>query len=56
MDILVISWLEDFLINFDNIVIVVLYDCYFLNNVCIYIVDLDFGKIKVYVGNYDFWY
>lgn len=55
-DILVISWLEDFLINFDNIVIVVLYDCYFLNNVCIYIVDLDFGKIKVYVGNYDFWY
>lgn len=43
------------MIDFDNIVIVVLYDCYFLNKVCIYMVDFDFGKIKFYVGNYDFW-
>lgn len=55
-DICVIYWLEEFLINFDNIVIVVFYDCYFLNKVCMYIVDFDFSKIKLYVGNYDFWY
>ncbi len=56
LDISAISWLEDFLINFDNTVIVVSHDRHFLNNVCTHIADLDFGKIKVYVGNYDFWY
>lgn len=56
LDIPAISWLEDFLINFDNTVIVVSHDRHFLNNVCTHIADLDFGKIKVYVGNYDFWY
>lgn len=54
LDIPAISWLEDFLINFDNTVIVVSHDRHFLNNVCTHIADLDFGKIKVYVGNYDF--
>ena len=44
------------LINFENTVIVVSHDRHFLNNVCTHIADLDFGKIKVYVGNYDFWY
>ena len=56
LDIPAISWLEDFLINFENTVIVVSHDRHFLNNVCTHIADLDFGKIKVYVGNYDFWY
>ncbi|RLY84017.1 ABC transporter ATP-binding protein, partial [Staphylococcus hominis] len=56
LDIPAISWLEEFLINFDNTVIVVSLDLHFLNNVCTHIADLDFGKIKVYVGNYDFWY
>ncbi|AVQ33209.1 ABC transporter ATP-binding protein [Staphylococcus muscae] len=56
LDIQAISWLEDFLINFDNTVIVVSHDRHFLNNVCTHIADLDFGKIKIYVGNYDFWY
>ena len=56
LDIPAISWLEDFLINFDNTVIVVSHDRHFLNNVCTHIADLDFGKIKLYVGNYDFWY
>ncbi len=54
LDIPAISWLEDFLINFDNTVIVVLHDRHFLNNVCTHIAHLDFGKIKVYVGNYEF--
>lgn len=56
LDIPAISWLEDFLINFENTVIVVSHDRHFLNNVCTHIADLDYGKIKVYVGNYDFWY
>lgn len=56
LDIEAIQWLEDFLINFDNTVIVVSHDRHFLNNVCTHIADLDFGKIKVFVGNYDFWY
>ena len=50
-----ISWLEEFLINFDNTVIVVSHDRHFLNKVCTHMADLDFGKIKLYVGNYDFW-
>ena len=56
LDIPAINWLEDFLINFENTVIVVSHDRHFLNNVCTHIADLDFGKIQVYVGNYDFWY
>ncbi|GGB06186.1 ATP-binding cassette domain-containing protein [Macrococcus hajekii] len=56
LDIPAINWLEDFLINFENTVIVVSHDRHFLNNVCTHIADLDYGKIKVYVGNYDFWY
>ena len=56
LDIPAISWLEDFLINFENTVIVVSHDRHFLNNVCTHIADLDYGKIKLYVGNYDFWY
>jgi ATPase subunit of ABC transporter with duplicated ATPase domains len=56
LDIKAIQWLEDFLINFENTVIVVSHDRYFLNKVCTHIADLDFGKIQVYVGNYDFWY
>ncbi len=56
LDIQAIQWLEDFLINFENTVIVVSHDRYFLNKVCTHIADLDFGKIQVYVGNYDFWY
>ncbi|WP_280770925.1 ABC-F family ATP-binding cassette domain-containing protein [Salipaludibacillus daqingensis] len=56
LDIEAIQWLEDFLINFDNTVIVVSHDRHFLNNVCTHIADVDFGKIQVYVGNYDFWY
>ncbi|MDR0298266.1 MAG: ATP-binding cassette domain-containing protein [Streptococcaceae bacterium] len=55
LDIQAISWLENFLINFDNTVIVVSHDRHFLNNVCTYMADLDFGKIKLYPGNYDFW-
>lgn len=51
-----ISWLEEFLINFENTVIVVSHDRYFLNKVCTHIADVDFGQIKVYPGNYDFWY
>ena len=50
-----INWLEEFLINFDNTVIVVSHDRHFLNKVCTHMADLDFGKIKLYVGNYDFW-
>jgi ATPase subunit of ABC transporter with duplicated ATPase domains len=56
LDIAAIQWLEEFLINFENTVIVVSHDRHFLNKVCTHIADLDFGKIQVYVGNYDFWY
>lgn len=56
LDLKAIQWLEEFLINFENTVIVVSHDRHFLNKVCTHIADLDFGKIKVYVGNYDFWY
>lgn len=55
LDILSINWLEEFLINFENTVIVVSHDRHFLNKVCTHMADLDFGKIKLYVGNYDFW-
>ncbi|MGM7720191.1 ABC-F family ATP-binding cassette domain-containing protein [Metabacillus sp. Hm71] len=56
LDIHAIAWLEEFLINFENTVIVVSHDRHFLNKVCTHIADLDFSKIKIYVGNYDFWY
>ena len=56
LDLDAISWLEEFLINFDNTVIVVSHDRYFLNKVCTYIADIDYGKIQLYAGNYDFWY
>jgi ATPase subunit of ABC transporter with duplicated ATPase domains len=56
LDLKAIQWLEEFLINFDNTVIVVSHDRHFLNKVCTNIADLDFGKIQIYVGNYDFWY
>jgi ATPase subunit of ABC transporter with duplicated ATPase domains len=56
LDIKAIEWLEEFLINFENTVIVVSHDRHFLNKVCTHIADLDFGKIQIYVGNYDFWY
>ena len=49
-------WLENFLLNFDNTVLIVSHDRHFLNNVCTHICDVDYGKIKLYVGNYDFWY
>ena len=56
LDIKSIRWLEEFLINFDGTVIVVSHDRHFLNKVCTHMADVDFGKIKLYVGNYDFWY
>ena len=56
LDIQSIKWLEEFLFNFEGTVIVVSHDRHFLNNVCTHIVDIDFKKIKMYVGNYDFWY
>ncbi|MCL1936578.1 MAG: ATP-binding cassette domain-containing protein [Defluviitaleaceae bacterium] len=56
LDIAAISWLQEFLINFSGIVIVVSHDRYFLNNVCTMMADVDFGKIRLYTGNYDFWY
>lgn len=56
LDIKSINWLEEFLVNFEGTVIVVSHDRYFLNAVCTHMVDVDFGKIKMYVGNYDFWY
>lgn len=56
LDIQSINWLENFLHNFDNTVIVVSHDRHFLNQVCTHIADIDFGKILVYAGNYDFWY
>ncbi|MCD7862269.1 MAG: ATP-binding cassette domain-containing protein [Lachnospiraceae bacterium] len=56
LDLDAIDWLEEFLINFENTVIVVSHDRYFLNKVCTHIVDIDYGKIQLYAGNYDFWY
>ena len=56
LDLKSINWLQEFLMDFENTVIVVSHDRYFLNKVCTYIADVDFGKIKVYPGNYDFWY
>ena len=56
LDLDAIAWLEEFLIGFDNTVIVVSHDRYFLNKVCTQIADIDYGKIKLYAGNYDFWY
>ncbi len=56
LDLKAIGWLEEFLINFENTVIVVSHDRHFLNKVCTHIADLDFSKIQLYVGNYDFWY
>lgn len=56
LDIQAVVWLEEFLMDYPGTVIVVSHDRYFLNNVCTHIVDIDFGKIKQYVGNYDFWY
>ncbi|MBO7402333.1 MAG: ATP-binding cassette domain-containing protein [Lachnospiraceae bacterium] len=56
LDLEAIQWLEEFLINFDNTVIVVSHDRYFLNKVCTQIADIDYGKIQLYAGNYDFWY
>ena len=56
LDIHAIKWLEEFLINFDNTVIVVSHDRYFLNKVCTHTADIDYGKITMFVGNYDFWY
>ncbi|WKC85631.1 ABC-F family ATP-binding cassette domain-containing protein [Borreliella lusitaniae] len=56
LDLQSIKWLEEFLINFENTVIVVSHDRHFLNQVCTHIVDIDYGKIQVYLGNYDFWY
>ena len=55
LDLDAIAWLEEFLINFDNTVIVVSHDRYFLNKVCTQIADIDYGKIQLYAGNYDFW-
>ena len=56
LDLDAIGWLEEFLINFENTVIVVSHDRYFLNKVCTHTADLDYGKIQIYAGNYDFWY
>ena len=56
LDLDAINWLEEFLINFDNTVIVVSHDRYFLNKVCTHIADIDYAKIQLYAGNYDFWY
>ena len=56
LDLAAIGWLEEFLINFENTVIVVSHDRYFLNKVCTHIADIDYAKIQLYSGNYDFWY
>lgn len=56
LDNLAIHWLEEFLINFDNTVIVISHDRHFLNRICTHIADIDYGKIQIFVGNYDFWY
>ena len=56
LDVGSVVWLEDFLMDYEGLVIVVAHDRYFLNTVCTHIVDIDYGKMKMYVGNYDFWY
>ncbi len=56
LDVAAIAWLEDFLLDYEGTVIVVSHDRHFLNTVCTHIVDIDYGKIKMYVGNYEFWY
>ncbi|NLL72117.1 MAG: ATP-binding cassette domain-containing protein [Clostridiales bacterium] len=56
LDLDAVAWLQEFLINFDNTVIVVSHDRYFLNKVCTHIADIDYAKIQLYAGNYDFWY
>ena len=56
LDLPAIEWLEEFLINFDNTIIVVSHDRYFLNKVCTHTADIDYGKIQLYAGNYDFWF
>jgi ATPase subunit of ABC transporter with duplicated ATPase domains len=56
LDLKAVAWLEEFLINFENTVIVVSHDRYFLNKVCTHMADIDFGRIQLYTGNYDFWY
>lgn len=56
LDLASVTWLENFLYNFDNTVIVVSHDRHFLNKICTHIADIDFGKIQLYTGNYDFWY
>ena len=56
LDLNSIEWLEEFLINFENTVIVVSHDRYFLNKVCTNIADIDYGKISLFAGNYDFWF
>ena len=56
LDIKSVKWLEDYLINFENILIIVSHNRHFLNNVCTHICDVDYGKINIYLGNYDFWY
>ena len=56
LDLKSIVWLENFLMDYEGTVLVVSHDRYFLNNICTHIVDIDYGKIKMYVGNYDFWY
>lgn len=56
LDLTSVIWLEDFLLDYEGTVLVVSHDRYFLNTVCTHTVDIDFGKIKMYVGNYDFWY
>lgn len=56
LDLQSIKWLEDFLMNFENTVVVVSHDRHFLNKICTHIADIDYGKITMYVGNYDFWY
>ena len=56
LDLQSVVWLEDFLMDYEGTVLVVSHDRYFLNNVCTHIVDIDYGKIRMYVGNYDFWY
>lgn len=56
LDLDAIAWLEEFLINFENTIIVVSHDRYFLNKVCTHTADIDYGKIQLYAGNYDFWY
>ncbi|AFS71851.1 MULTISPECIES: ABC-F family ATP-binding cassette domain-containing protein [Exiguobacterium] len=56
LDLKAVKWLEEFLIGFENTVIVISHDRHFLNNVCTHMADLDYGKIQLYIGNYDFWY